>query len=133
MSVLIRLALALAAALCLAAPAAAFDINAFRAQHKLPRLSMSSTLSGYASAHAYDMAARRHLDHNGFLARARMRGSVSAQNVAYGCATEECAFRMWSRSAGHRRNMLLKGISAYGIASADAGNGRRYWVLELGN
>jgi uncharacterized protein YkwD len=40
---------------------------------------------------------------------------------------------MWANSAGHRRNMLMKGITSYGIASATADNGRRYWVLELGN
>jgi uncharacterized protein YkwD len=40
---------------------------------------------------------------------------------------------MWARSAGHRRNMLMKGVTRYGIASATGGNGRTYWVLELGN
>lgn len=29
--------------------------------------------------------------------------------------------------------MLLKGVTAYGIASARADNGRRYWVMVLGN
>ncbi|MBI4366650.1 MAG: CAP domain-containing protein, partial [Deltaproteobacteria bacterium] len=47
--------------------------------------------------------------------------------------TEDCAIRMWAKSAGHRRNMLMKGVSSYGLASASAANGRRYWVLELGN
>jgi uncharacterized protein YkwD len=40
---------------------------------------------------------------------------------------------MWSRSASHRRNMLMGGISAYGIGSATGSNGRTYWALELGN
>jgi uncharacterized protein YkwD len=40
---------------------------------------------------------------------------------------------MWERSPGHRRNMLMRGISRYGIASATASDGRRYWVLELSN
>jgi len=31
------------------------------------------------------------------------------------------------------RNMLLKGITAYGIGSAIAESGRKYWVMELGN
>ena len=53
--------------------------------------------------------------------------------VAVGCDSEACAIRMWSRSAGHRRNMLMTGVSSYGIASATASNGKRYWVLELGN
>lgn len=123
-------ALAMAPAL-LAAPASALDVNSFRAQHKLPPLSVSSMLSAAAYSHASDMASRRSLDHNGF--RQRMAGSTGAENVAYGCDTEDCATRMWAKSAGHRRNMLMKGISSYGIASATSPDGRRYWALELGN
>lgn len=119
-----------ALALC-ASPVLALDINSFRAQHKLPPLSSSSMLAAAAHSHASDMAARKRLDHNGF--RQRMVGSIGAENVAYGCADEDCATRMWAKSAGHRRNMLMKGITSYGIASATADNGRRYWVLELGN
>lgn len=114
-----------------AAPAAALDVNSFRAQHKLPPLSVSSMLAAAAYSHASDMASRRSLDHNGF--RARMVGSMGAENVAYGCADADCAYRMWAKSAGHRRNMLMKGITSYGIASATSADGRRYWALELGN
>jgi uncharacterized protein YkwD len=53
--------------------------------------------------------------------------------VSYGCASEDCAIRQWARSAHHRRNMLMSGVSRYGIASAVDARGRRYWVLELGN
>ena len=56
-----------------------------------------------------------------------------AENVAFGCDTQACAMQMWAKSGGHRRNMLMKGISHYGIASATADNGRKYWVLVLGN
>ena len=122
-----------ALALAAAAPAAALDLNSFRAQHKLPPLAMSSALAGAAYAHAQDMASRRRLDHKNFRRRLAVHASAAAENVAFGCATEDCVFRMWSRSAGHRRNMLLRGVSAYGLASAVAANGRRYWVLELGN
>jgi len=111
--------------------ASALDINSFRAQHRLPPLSPSATLSGAAYSHAADMAARKTLDHKGF--RARMTGSIGAENVAFGCPDEDCAYKMWAKSAGHRRNMLMKGVTSYGIASATAADGRRYWVLELGN
>jgi uncharacterized protein YkwD len=40
---------------------------------------------------------------------------------------------MWAKSSGHRRNMLLRDVSAYGLASASDDKGRRYWALELGN
>lgn len=129
----LTLVAALAAAFALAAPAFALDINAFRAQHHRPALSSSATLSGIASAHASDLARRRALDHKGFRERAATRGTASAENVAVGCADEDCAFRMWSRSGGHRANMLRRDVSAYGLASARGENGRHYWVLELGN
>src|SRR5436190_851862 len=88
-----------------AAPACALDVNSFRAQHKLPPLSVSPLLTAAAYSHAADMASRKSLDHNGF--RARMVGSMGAENVAYGCPDEDCVTRMWANSAGHRQNMLM--------------------------
>jgi hypothetical protein len=29
--------------------------------------------------------------------------------------------------------MLMKGVASYGLASATGDNGRKYWVLTLGN
>jgi uncharacterized protein YkwD len=122
------------APMLLASPSQAFDINSFRAQHKRPALHYSADLAGLAYEQAHAMAARSHLDHANFRARiANMGGGVHAENVAYGCADADCAYRMWSRSAGHRANMLRGDVSAFGIASATAANGRRYWALELGN
>ena len=63
----------------------------------------------------------------------RLVSGAGAENVLFGCEDEDCAIRHWARSAGHRRNMLMKEISAYGIASAKADNGKTYWVMELGN
>jgi uncharacterized protein YkwD len=128
----LALALLLPAAL-IATPARALDLNGFRAQHGRPPLSASAQLMGIAAAHAADMARRRSLDHRGFRARIATVATTAAENVAYGCASEDCVIRMWARSPGHRRNMLMGGISSYGLASADDARGRRYWVLELGN
>ena len=121
------------AALLAASSARAMDLNSYRAAHGRMPLNFSAELMGVAYAHAADMAARRHLDHRGFKQRMGAVASTAAENVSYGCATEDCAIRQWARSAGHRRNMLMGGVSAYGIASAVSSNGRRYWVLELGN
>jgi uncharacterized protein YkwD len=121
------------AGVLLATPALALDLNSYRAQHGRPALSASSQLMGAAYAHAADLARRKHLDHNGFRARLSPIASTAAENVAFGCETEDCAIRMWARSGGHRANMLMAGVSSYGLASATADNGRRYWVLELGN
>ncbi len=128
----LRLSLALAALLA-AAPAAAMDLNSYRAAHGRMPLTPSGVLMGIAYAHAADLARRRHLDHRGFRRRMGAVASTAAENVSYGCGSEDCAIRQWARSVGHRRNMLMGGVSAYGIASAVGTNGKRYWVLELGN
>jgi uncharacterized protein YkwD len=141
-------------------PALALDVNSFRAQHKLPPLAYSSAYAGAAQAHANDLARRDHLDHAGFRQRVAAIGSRAAENVAYvqcrrgtaaqtgglfgglfggatgggpGCATADAAYRMWARSAGHRSNMLMQGITQYGLADAVSASGKHYWVLELGN
>lgn len=128
----ICLGIVLAAAL-VAGAAHAEDLNGFRRAHGLPALRASAVLMGVAYAHARDMARRHHLDHDGFYARLSRIASAAAENVAYGCATQSCAIGMWIRSAGHRRNMLMREVSRYGIASATASDGRRYWALELAN
>lgn len=128
-----NLLLAGVACALIATPAAALDLNGFRAQHKLPPLTASAVLSGAAYAHARDLANRGRLDHNGFRARLGPISATAAENVLVGCATADCAFRKWAASAGHRRNMLMKGVSHYGLASATADNGRKYWVLVVGN
>jgi uncharacterized protein YkwD len=144
----LRAVLALAAALGVA-PALALDLNGFRAQHHLPHLAHSARLSALAAAHARDMARRNSLDHNGWFARARKAGDKAAENVAMipcarphvkvtavggracSCGSADCAYRVWAESSGHRANMLMRGVTRYGLASAE-GHGRRYWALELG-
>jgi uncharacterized protein YkwD len=121
------------AVLALATSASALDLNSFRAQHGRPALSVSDPLSAAAYAHANDMAGRKRLDHAGFRQRVPISGGAAAENVLWGCDSEDCAIRMWARSGGHRTNMLRGDVSSYGIASATGDNGRRYWVLELGN
>jgi uncharacterized protein YkwD len=132
MRLTLRLAFPLAAMLA-ATPACAMDLNSYRAAHGRAPLTPSGVLMGIAYAHAADLARRQHLDHRGFRQRMGAVASTAAENVSYGCATEDCAIRQWARSGGHRRNMLMGGVSAYGIASAVGANGKRYWVLELGN
>ncbi len=124
---------AAAAGVLLATPASALDLNSFRAQHNLPPLSLSLALSGEASADAYDLARRNHLDHKASARGCGRWPRPRRENVLWGCDSADCAIRTWAKSAGHRRNMLMKGVSSYGLASATADNGRKYWVLNLGN
>jgi len=130
---IVSLGLGLAAVLATLSPLRALDLNSFRAQHHLPALTASAQLSGVAYSHAHDMARRKSLDHNGFRQRMSFVRSAAAENVAFGCDTETCVFQMWAKSSGHRANMLRRDVTSYGIASATGDNGRRYWVLELGN
>ena len=125
----------LAALLALGAfPAAAMDLNGFRAQHGRPPLAYSGMLAAAAYEQAQAMASRNHLDHNRFRQRmGSLTGGTAAENVLWGCDSEDCAIQMWARSPGHRKNMLRGDVSMYGIASARADNGRLYWALELGN
>jgi uncharacterized protein YkwD len=115
------------------APALALDLNSFRAQHGLRPLAVSGALAGAASGHAHNLAARQRLDHAGFRQRVPLTHGAAAENVAFGCPTEDCVIRMWARSSRHRANMLRRDVTLFGLASADGVNGRRYWVLELGN
>jgi uncharacterized protein YkwD len=116
-----------------AAAALALDLNSFRAQNGRPPLSASGALTGAAYSHAQNLAARQKLDHAGFRQRVSVASGAAAENVAFGCATEDCVIRMWSRSGRHRANMLRRDVTSYGIASAVGANGKRYWVLDLGN
>lgn len=119
--------------LAVCATAHALDLNGYRASHGRPPLQWSAELAAAAHAHAHDLARRGRLDHKNFRQRLGSVASTAAENVSYGCNSEDCAIRQWARSSGHRRNMLMRGVSRYGIASAVDAKGRRYWVLELGN
>ena len=130
---IVGLGLAFAAVLATLGPARALDLNSFRAQHKRPPLSPSSTLAGLAYEQAHSMANRKSLDHKNYRARLSFAGGTAAENVLVGCADEDCAIKMWAKSGGHRANMLRGDVASYGIASATGANGRRYWALELGN
>ena len=110
----------------------ALDLNSFRAQHGRSALAYSATLAGVAQHQASSMAGRGRLDHANFKQRVAHIGTTAAENVSFGCDTQDCAIRQWARSKGHRANMLRGDVSAYGIASAIGSNGRRYWALALG-
>jgi len=111
-------------------PALADSLNSFRRAHGLPALHRSAGLQAMAQRHAQSMAARQSMDHDGFYSQRGPKGA-RAENVAWGCATESCAMRMWENSSGHRANMLLSDVKGYGLASA-AGGRTRYWCLVLG-
>ncbi len=123
--------LAVLALIALSAPALALDLNSFRRAHGLKPLTPSAALAAKARAHSADMARRHSMDHDGFTARMRGVGAFAAENVAAGCPTADCAFKMWAESSGHRANMLHASLTHYGLGSAAGAGGLRYWTLEL--
>jgi len=122
---------ALVLALSMAAPARAFDVNSYRAAHGMNRLVRSAKLNALAAGHARDMARRNSMDHDGYMTRLPKAGDVAGENVAWGCSSADCAYRLWAESPGHAANMLMRGVTRYGLASA-AGHGRRFWCLIVG-
>lgn len=107
-------------------PALAETLNSFRRAHGLPVLHRNGALQAMAHRHAQSMAMRRTIDHSGFYTE-RGRGGARAENVAAGCASENCAIALWAGSPGHRENMLLPDVRKYGLASSG-----HYWCLVLG-
>ncbi len=128
---IVSLVLALAAAISAASTASALDLNSFRRAHGLKALSVSAALVAKARAHSADMARRQSMDHAGFYTRMRGVGAYAAENVAAGCPSADCTFKLWAESAGHRANMLNGSLTHYGLGSAKGTDGLRYWTLEL--
>jgi uncharacterized protein YkwD len=112
-------------------PETATSLNGFRATHGLSQLRTDATLTTLASEHAADMARRDSLDHDGFMSHRGPRGA-RAENVAYGCKDSPCVIQQWVNSSGHRKNMLIPGLTRYGLASATSSSGKKYWALEVG-
>src|SRR4051812_4694001 len=115
----------------LAAPALAVDLNGFRRANGLAPMQANASLTSLAKTHAADMARRQSMDHAGFFEVRAPRGAAG-ENVAYGCGDMSCAIQKWIDSGPHRANMLRPDFRRYGLGSAVAASGQRYWALELG-
>lgn len=129
-------ALPVALALCgcgtfLGTPETATSLNGFRSANGLSELRSDPALTAMASAHAADMARRDNLNHDGFK-ESRGPNGARAENVAYGCKDTPCVIKQWANSSGHRSNMLIPGLTRYGLASATSSSGKKYWTLLVG-
>src|SRR5215510_3649861 len=117
--VLLFVSVATASADSLGASAAG-AISAYRRQHGLSGVTVSSSLTAIASQQAHAMARAGVLSHSvggSFQSRVNGRG-LAAENIAAGATELSAALDMWKRSAGHRANLLRGGITRIGIASA---------------
>ncbi len=87
--------------------------NEFRATKGLPPLTMNEAISTEARHHSADMATgRSEFGHDGFDDRIKTitkkigKVKAAAENVAYGQLDAKKVVDRWSKSPGHRKNML---------------------------
>ena len=114
-------------------------LKSIRSDHGLPPLASDEKLEKAAAQQAGYMARASAMSHRtgwrkDFATRMKENGveGAAAENVAYGAMDPEKLFSMWMGSKGHRRNMLDPRFAHYGLASAEDGQGRKYWALVLG-
>ena len=109
-------------------------INAYRAEHGLAALRMSSTVAAAAYTHSRDMATRNYLSHT-TLGTSNMEGKrmtaagyPSIGQTAYGeiiyrgsgsLATPQEAFNWWKNSSGHNARMLDARYTTAGVGRSN--------------
>ncbi|SFD46139.1 CAP domain-containing protein [Roseivivax sediminis] len=130
----------LAAALVLAPVSASAiegqgHLNAYRSEAGRAPLRPSATLEAVARAQAAHMARTGDMTHLGprgrkIGARVRARGygyCRIAENILWGAGSVDDAMALWADSRPHRRNMLDREVSEFGLAQSGP-----YWALVLG-
>jgi uncharacterized protein YkwD len=116
-------------------------INAYRASHGLPPVSLDPTLMAVATDHARKMAALDKLDHvlpgeGSFpqrLAAHNYDATIAAENIGAGYPDLNDAFSGWRASPHHNDNLLKQGVTQIGIAVAFSPTSRfgNFWSLVL--
>ena len=118
---------------------AASMISGYRQNNGLSAVEIDPVLTRAAEAQSEAMARRNKLDHNvtGELgARVKRSGydaKLAVENISAGYHTLAEAFSGWRDSPPHRENMLKRGVTKMGIATAYA-PGTKYkvfWTLIL--
>ena len=106
--------------------------NQFRSQQKLPPLQWNQTLADLAREHSENMALGKvAFGHAGFsqrVSRFPFRYRSAAENVFYQTSKNnlaEIAVRAWSKSPGHRKNLLGK-FNYCGIGAAKSVDNKWY-------
>lgn len=112
-------------------------MNAERAKVGAPPLQQTAAASAVAHSYACEISARQDIDHTGTdgstLAERLKRGQVSALTIAENTGSQftapERGMQLWMASAGHRRNILMKGVSKVGVGLA--GGAYPTWVVDF--
>lgn len=101
-------------------------LNEFREDEKKRPVDSSDKLSRIASEYACLLARTGHFDHVGpddsTLSERTTRGHYKfctiAENLARGQRSVQEVFASWVASPGHNRNMVLRGVSEFGLGVA---------------
>ena len=110
-------------------------LNEFRSRLNLPQLHYDPIVAAIAQEHSADMAASRHLSHDGFPQRfltltktdtTKTAGENVAFNFGFNAPADE-AIRGWLLSEHHLKNIIGK-FDATGIGIARASNGEIYFT-----
>ncbi len=120
-------------------PTAASMISGYRQNNGLGGISVDPALMALAQQQAQAMATRDKLDHNvikPLTQRIKASGypaAMAVENVSAGYHTLAEAFSGWRDSPPHRANMLAKGATRMGIATAYAPGSKYkvFWALIL--
>jgi uncharacterized protein YkwD len=125
-------------------------LNAQRARHHLPRLSLNSKLSSAARRHSQAMVSGKFFSHDSadgssFLDRIRRTGYLSGagswsvgENIAYGSgdrSSPRSIGRAWMNSPPHRANILSRSFREIGIGVAygiPVGGGGATYTTDFG-
>ena len=112
-------------------------INAIRAANGAPPWSYNSQLEAAARSQARLCAAKNTLSHDlGVTLRQRVptAGYLGAvgENLAGGQKTLDQAITGWMNSTGHRNTLLSHKFVEFGLATATAAGGKRYWAMIAG-
>ncbi|WIY23968.1 CAP domain-containing protein [Parasedimentitalea psychrophila] len=110
-------------------------LNALRVDSQLSELQYSMTLETAARRHAEDMVRKGFFSHTGSdgsgigerLTRSGYGWCAAAENIASGQPTLADVMRAWTKSRGHRKNMLNTSVSEFALVRAP-GN---IWVMVL--
>ena len=121
------------------AGAAAAMISGYRADNGLGPVRVSANLNALAEKQARSMASADRMSHTvGGPFRSRLNASgyrarVAAENIGAGYRTLPDALAAWRGSAPHRRNLLLREVTEFGIGTANAPGSKYnvYWSLIL--
>lgn len=118
--------------------AAAASVSAYRGQNGLGSVSANSRLNAIAQKQALAMARQGRLSHSlaGALPKRLKSGGyvwfVAVENISAGYDTFEAALAGWTRSAGHRANLLSREATEIGVGAAWADDRYGgYWALIL--